>query len=324
MENDREYINICIACDDRYAPHAAALIASIMENKLKEEFPRFFVIGDGVSETVQSQFRQMATHWGFPLVFLKCDDSVFKGLPTWRGKYSAYFRLAIHRLIPEEITKVLYLDCDMIVTTNLTPLFQTDISGKYAAVVAEAADSNFTTHHWRYFNSGMTLLNLEKFKADEIERKAIELGIRRFSEIDFPDQDLLNELFAGNVVFVSLRWNTILFPECYERFLKVSGRKLAFSLEDLKAAISQPGIVHFAGFCPWKALCAHPLRNLYWKYVRLTPFYRDMVKKYRLSWLSEPYRRYFRIKVSKKNIHLKLFGKDIISYNFMAKKSSPQ
>lgn len=320
MSTDQEDINICMACDDNYAPHAAALIASIMTNKSEKDRLRFFVLSDGIAEKNRRKFHDMAAQGGFRLDFYECNDTVFKGLPTWRGKYSAYFRLAIHRLIPPEISKVLYLDCDMIAATTLEPLFQTDISGKYAAVVAEAKTSTFTTHDSPYFNSGMTLLNLEKFREDAIEQKAIELGRRRFSEIEFPDQDLLNELFGGNVVYVPLRWNTILFPACYQRFVNVSGRQLAFSLEELEAAIAKPGIVHFAGFCPWKALCAHPLRDLYWKSLRSTPFYDEMLKKYYISWLTEPYRRYFRIKLGRKNVHVKLFGVDLISRKFQNKK----
>ena len=320
MKNDRDDFNICIACDDNYAPHAAALIASIMENKQEADHPCFYVLSDGITESVRQKLDEMAHRWNFPLHFLECPDDAFKGLPTWRGKYSAYFRLAIHRLVPEDISKVLYLDCDMIVATSLAPLFDTDISGKYAAVVAEAESSTFTSHDSPYFNSGMTFLNLEKFRADDIERKATELGKRRFSEIEFPDQDLLNELFAGNVVFMPLRWNTILYPACYQRFLKVSKRRLAFTFEELVSATAEPGIIHFAGVNPWKPLCAHPHRDLYWKYIRMTPFYAETLKKYRASWPSELYRRYFRIKLGKKNIHVKLFGIDIISYKFVAQK----
>jgi lipopolysaccharide biosynthesis glycosyltransferase len=319
MKNEPDFINICLACDDNYAPHAAALIASIYANKNNEDRLRFFILSDKLSEHVQHYFFDMANRWEFPLNLLDCPDEMFHGLPTWRGKYNAYYRLALHRLLPHDMTKVLYLDCDMIATTSLAPLFSTDITDKYAAVVAESCDSNFTTHHFPYFNSGMTLFNLEKFREDDIERKAIELGTRRFSEIEFPDQDLLNELFAGNVVFLPLKWNTILFPDCYQRFVKASGKSLAFSIEKLQKAFSDSGIIHFAGFHPWKAFCEHPLRELYWKYIRMTPFYQEAARKYYATWLSSLYQRYFRINLSKKNLHIKLFGVDIVSLKFVKK-----
>lgn len=317
---EQEPINLCMACDDHYAQHAAALVASIIDNKSEEDHLRFFILSDKLSEKVKQKFRDMANQWNFSLTFLECTDDLFQGLPTWRGKYNAYFRLAMHRLLPKDISKVIYLDCDTLVTTSLVPLFHTEISDRYAAVVATNRDSGFTTHDSPYFNSGMVLFNLEKFRTDDIERKAIELGIRRFSEIEFPDQDLLNELFAGNVVFLPLKWNTILFPDYYHRFTKISGQTPAFSIDELKTAISDMGIIHFAGFRPWRAFCEHPHRNLYWKYIRLTPFYREAAQRYRIGWMNAFYQRYFRIKLSKKNVHVKLFGINAIQWRPVGKK----
>ena len=319
MKSDPDFINICLACDDNYAQHAAALIASIIANKGEDDRLRFFILSDHLPENVKRRFREMADQWSFPLTFFECSDDVFRGLRTWRGKYNTYFRLVIHRFLAKDIAKVLYLDCDMIAMTSLAPLFHTDISGKYAAVVAEAEDSDFTSHDSPYFNAGMTLFNLEKYREDDIERKAVELGIRRFSEIEFPDQDILNELFAGNVVFVPLKWNTILFPAWYHRFVKASGRRPAFTLDEVNKAFSDPGIIHY-NLQPWRAFCEHPLRDLYWKYLRMTPFYAEGVKKYRRHWMSDLYQRYFRIRLGKKNIHIKLFGVDIISWKYSAAK----
>jgi len=256
----------------------------------------------------------MANQWNVSLSIVECIDEMFQGLPTWRGKYNAYFRLAIHRLLPSDITKALYLDCDTIVATSLAPLFNTDISERYAAVVAMTNNSSFTTHDSPYFSSGMMLLNLEKYRKDDIERKAIEVGIHRFSEIELPDQDILNEVFAGNVVFLPPKWHIVHFPLAAD-FSKISGPPLPFSIDELKAVFSDPGIVHFNSR-PWRAFCEHPLCGLYWKYLRMTPFYQETAKKYWRGWMSSLYQRYFRINLNKKNVHIKLFGIDIVSWKF--------
>jgi lipopolysaccharide biosynthesis glycosyltransferase len=321
MSNPTDYFNICMACDDNYAPHAAALIASIYTNKNEEDRLRFFILSDGLSEQVKQRFYSMAEQWKLPISLVDCPDDMFQGLRTWRGKYNAYFRLAIHRMIPADISKALYLDCDVVVMTSLAPLFNVDLSDKYAAVVAMTKDpgfSSFVTHHSPYFSSGMILFNLEKYRADDIERKAVEIGMRRFSEISFPDQDLLNEAFAGNVAFVPLKWHIVQFP-IHHRYNKLSGPPLVYSIDELKAALSDPGVIHFNSH-PWRALCPHPLRHVYWKYLRMTPFYQEIVTRYWISWLTEPYRRYFRMNVSKRNIHIRLFGVDIIKSNLLGQK----
>ena len=318
-KSEIDFINVCVACDDNYAPHAAALIASIMVNKNENDPLRLFIISDGLSESVKQKFHEMEKQWQFPLQFLECTDDMFQGLPTWRGKYNAYYRLAIHRLLPDNVSKALYLDCDTIAATSLAPLFHTDLSDRYAGVVAMTKDSTFTTHNFPYFSSGMMLFNLEQYRKDDIERKAIEIGSRRFSEIELPDQDILNEVFFGNVVFLPLKWHIVQFPIDYPGFSKISGPPLAFSMDELKDAISEPGVIHFNSR-PWRAFCEHPLRNLYWKYMRMTPFYQETAKKYYLGWLSSFYQRYFRINLSKKHIHVKLFGADLMTWKFASKK----
>ena len=317
MKNEPDYLNICIACDDNYAPHGGAVIASVMANKNEDDAPRFFILSDKLSEPVKQQFHEMATQWNFPLSIQECTDDLFQGLRTWRGKYNAYYRLAIHRFLPKEISKVLYLDCDTVAATSLSPLFHTDVSDKYAAVVAMTAESAFTTHDFPYFSSGMMLLNLEKYRNDNLEQKAIEIGTRRFSEIEFPDQDILNEVFAGNVVFLPPKWHIVQFP-LDAQYARISGPPLPFPVEELRDAIADPGIVHFNSR-PWQAFCTHPLRDLYWKYIRLTPFYRETKKEYYHHWMSGLYQRYFRINLSKKNVHIKLFGVDLFSWKARAK-----
>ncbi|MGL6225179.1 MAG: glycosyltransferase family 8 protein [Thermoguttaceae bacterium] len=196
---------ICLACDDNYAPHAATLIASILVNKEVDDSLSFVILGDNLTDLVKDKFVQMSEKWSVPISIITCSDDAFIGLPKWHDKYSAYYRLALHRLLPASISKVLYLDCDMVVTTSLSSLYNTDISEKYAAVVAESKFSSFTTHKCPYFNTGMLLLNLDKFRADDMEKKAIDLGLRRFHDIAFPDQDILNELFFGHVVYMPLQ-----------------------------------------------------------------------------------------------------------------------
>jgi len=319
MKNEPHFINVCVACDDHFAPHAGALIASIVANKNTEDSPRFFILSDKLSERVKQQFREMTNQWNVHLSIVDCSDAMFQGLPTWRGKHNTYFRLAIHRLLPDDITKAFYLDCDMIATTSLAPLFDTDLSGKYAAVVSEGRDSVFTTHDSPYFNAGMILFNLEKYRDDNMEHKAIELGNRRLSEIEVVDQDLLNEVFAGNVVYASSAWNQEGWnPQDYCNLLAQS----ALDKEEMQAACFDHKIIHFKqpSGRPWRAFSKHPLRNLYWKYLRMTPFYQEVVKKYYISWVSALYQRYFRIRLSKKYVHLKLFGVDVILWKFSAKR----
>ena len=130
-------INICFAANDRYAPHAAALISSIMANKSQKDKLSFHFFSDKTTLSVQEKFHQMSHTMGFRLTIYEMSDEQFTDFPLFMGSRTAYFRLSMHRMLPDSIKKILYLDCDMIVMTSLNELYATNISECYAAVVGE-------------------------------------------------------------------------------------------------------------------------------------------------------------------------------------------
>ncbi|MDR3108795.1 MAG: glycosyltransferase family 8 protein [Planctomycetaceae bacterium] len=285
-------IPICFATNNNYAPHAAALIVSVMDNKSPDDEITFFCFGDQLARETKETFKAMSSQLGFTLHFFEVNDELLKDAPDFHGGKTAYFRLLIPRLLPETLTKILYLDCDMIVMDSLAELFATDISDQYAAVVGEALKmphfpicSPFDKS--MYFNSGMLLLNTEKYRQDNIEKKAFEFIKEHPEWIQFGDQDVFNAVFAGRVVDVPLRWNVIAhlyvsyFPLVnYLTFPAIGWRLPKRFWRQLRQAERNPGIVHFTNTKPWDGGCNAPLRKLYWNYVKKTPFYESV----RFSW----------------------------------------
>jgi lipopolysaccharide biosynthesis glycosyltransferase len=206
------HITICFATNDNYAPHAAALIVSIMVNRRPEDELTFYCFADQLSAEVRQRFQEMEQQWKFTLHFIDIDDTIFQHLPAFQGNRTAYFRLIMTRWLPESLEKILYLDCDMIAMLSLDELFATDLEGKFAAVVAEAdslphlASLNLS---YPYFNSGMVLFNLKQCRQDRMEERAFEFAEKYREMLHFPDQDIFNVIFGGNVVFVPVKWNCI-------------------------------------------------------------------------------------------------------------------
>ena len=94
-------------------------------------------------------------------------------------------------------------------------MFSIDIENNYAAVVKDFKPLTYkpsqlvklNVFHTAYFNSGVMLLNLEKLRKDGIRDKLYKY---RASGINyFMDQDALNVIFAENVKYLDLKWNTI-------------------------------------------------------------------------------------------------------------------
>ena len=286
---DTMQIHVCFATNDRYAPHAAALVVSIMSNKFSSEEIIFYFFSDKTSLHVQNAFREMSEQWGFVLHIIEVSDELFKDFSQFNGSRTPYFRILIDRMLPQQLNKVLYLDCDMIVVTSLSPLWETDISGKYAAVVAEAVSvSHMPTSH-PYFNSGMMLLNLKKYRDDNISEKAIQWGKTYPDRVRYADQCIFNGVFNGNVVYMSCKWN-VFGGYQLSHHIRVGFVSMPNLLSDLHEAEKNPGIVHFLSKS-WVYDCEHVSRNLYWKYVRKTHFYGQVRRGYYRSMLNSIFQK---------------------------------
>ena len=307
-------IGICVACNDRYAAHAAALIVSIRKHRNDDEEHVFYVLSDRLSEENRRNFAGMEQTFGCTIRIIDVDDSVFARWPAWRRSYAAYLRLAMGRVLPKDVSKILYLDCDMIVRTSLAPLWKTDLADNYGAAAAEgnAAAKTFSYLNLKglYFNSGMILFNLDKYREDGLEENILRRGGEMAGKLSFPDQDLLNEAFHGKTIFVPYRWNVNYCREAREHFERI-GFFSIYTEEQIREETNSPCIVHFGGEKPWLMSCFHPHRKLYWDCQRETPFYADACRGY---WRSFPKLLKFLAKelvsfrVTKKRTYLKLFG----------------
>lgn len=110
--------------------------------------------------------------------------------PNAKSAYTPYamLRLLLDRLpVP---TKLLYLDADTLVTGDIDPLWETDVSDCEFAAVLDHYGKIFMGYH--YINTGVMLLNLPRIRETRLFSRCIDRLCRR--RIFLPDQTALNRL----------------------------------------------------------------------------------------------------------------------------------
>ena len=146
--------------------------------------------------------------------------------------YMAMVRCFLTKILKED--KVLYLDVDTVVDADLSELWSTDTGGKCVAGRDENDDvdiSNRGVAH-RYFNSGVLLMNLKYIRAVGLDDKVITL--LKCCKMVFTDQDAMNMVFKGQVVYLLRKFNVIGCDFVYDREESITIR-------------------HYAGYVkPWK------------------------------------------------------------------------
>ncbi|MDR2168604.1 MAG: glycosyltransferase family 8 protein [Planctomycetaceae bacterium] len=269
-------MNIAIASDVNYLPHAGTLIRSLCDNNRDNELNIHILTMDSYvvkNEPLEDFFRSILSNRINIQIHLINDDNQFiKRIPTGGVILSraTYLRFLVPEIIPAD--RILYLDCDMIVLDNLKPLFETNLDNRILAVVSDlfVGPSNFKhSFSLRYFNSGMLLFNAKKWREENWLEKTINFIENKFipmcvGQKHYGDQDIMNMLTIGNVTYVHPRYN-IVNP--------VYLRKKFFQGKIFQEAVNKPAIVHFAGAAkPWNNWEIHPLSKKYIFYRLQTPW----------------------------------------------------
>lgn len=269
-------MDIVCSTDDNYIKYCCVMLTSLLENN-KAENITVHVLGDNLEKKHKEVLRDIVeTRYRQRIFFYIIDNKLVKGFPNSAHSYLslvAYYRLFITSVLPATVHKVLYLDCNLIVTHSIKDLWNVDIVGRPLAAVKDA-HKGMKEHcallevdcvRYGYFNTGVVLFNLDYLREYGLEHRAIRFIDEKRQYITFHDQDVLNGLFHKQALFLPYRYN--LHDRLYRRKRYVDAETLPVVREELK----HPVIIHFSsGKKPWKSRCLHPCRYLYFHYLDMT------------------------------------------------------
>jgi len=103
------------------------------------------------------------------LAFVTVDPTTFETAKvTGYISLAAYFRLAIGELLPREIARVIYFDCDVIVKGGIGPIWRVDLARQAVAAVIDPLQVGGEVVRQRlgfeagkpYLNSGAMVIGL--------------------------------------------------------------------------------------------------------------------------------------------------------------------
>lgn len=169
----RTRADILYQFDERYAPYAGVSITSLYENNKHIDDINIYILGDGLSDDSIERLSKTADSYGRSITYLdtnKLIDTMKElGIPTYRGSYTANFKLFVPIVLTENIQKLLYIDSDTVVTGDILPLFEMSMNGM---PVGMSLDSLGVKHKALiglsekegYYNTGVMLFNLDEWK----------------------------------------------------------------------------------------------------------------------------------------------------------------
>jgi lipopolysaccharide biosynthesis glycosyltransferase len=255
-------IHIVAVSNDLYAKHTAVMFNSIIINKHSNQPLHLYIIGR-LTDQNRKKIRHSLNKPDVFIHFFPVEETLFEGFKLFSYfKKEAYYRLLIPDLIEDDIEKVIYLDSDIIVKHDITELWNVDIKNFYLAAVQDVGYCASKKRRrvlsiplkYGYFNSGVMLLNLKKWRENSTSNTVIEFAKNNPTKLRSIDQDALNAVLYDKWLKLHPRWNYI------------SGRirKKKFQKD--------PAIIHFTGKNkPWSNHSKkHPLGEEYFHYLQRT------------------------------------------------------
>ena len=270
-------MNLLLCTNASFLQHAAVCVASVLANNI-DLFFNIVIVSQHDEHLDEEKFqRSIAKFSNHSLAFRKFlipSDLLLPLNPLAHYTLDTYSRLWVGDFFPPDVTRVLYLDADMVAVGSLASLWAADLGGALMGAV-DIPGSNRGVERLGmppeagYFNAGMLLIDLAQWRATQAEQSVIEY-IQENPERVLYDQDALNACFYNRTKRLDYTWNVIR-PFFHEP------PTLPLSRHELEAICRKATIIHFnGGSKPWSYFCDHPRRAEYQKYLQMTEW-RDFV-----------------------------------------------
>ncbi|MCM1324236.1 MAG: glycosyltransferase family 8 protein [Acetobacter sp.] len=241
--------DVVLITDANYMDFTRVAINSAKKTKCPASKYNFHVMTLDVSEADVSALKAMEEENVTVSVLPQDEVDLFYIRDTHVSKTSL-LKYYIAKALPE-LDKVLYIDSDVLVLRDLNNVYNTDIEDKYLAVVKDPSwffenmhvvELNLDERGF-YFNSGVMLMNLKKFREDGLEAKLEDYTNNNFRT--YMDQDALNVVVGDDVVLLPFEANAMNFFFEHND-LNIMGQFYDRSWQNYEEVFAPVTILHFA------------------------------------------------------------------------------
>jgi lipopolysaccharide biosynthesis glycosyltransferase len=266
-------IHVVASSDNNYAQHVGVMFYSLLSNASTPGNIQVHLISDNISDDNLEKLSTCVGRFGANLNIIPADNKRYENLPTLRYGTAAYQRISLGDYLPDTAHKAIYLDCDILVLSDIKELWEEDLNDKPIAAVenlSPKACKSLGFSRKEYFNSGILVADLQWWRENNIYDQAVSFIQKHSSNLQYIDQCTLNHIFKGDWKKLPLSWNQQ--ADIYGVLKKYSDG-CGYSREEMKHAIAAPNIVHFIGKQkPWLLNSFHPYKSMYSHYLEKTPW----------------------------------------------------
>jgi lipopolysaccharide biosynthesis glycosyltransferase len=267
--------------DDNFAIGIAVTLSSALVNLKPGASVFVYGLDGGIRPATKDRLHRILAPLAIDLHlrYVTPDASLFRDLKTpGHLTVMTYLRLTIPDLFPDQ-DRVLYIDTDLVVNTDLNRLWETPLGDHFALAVREMGLPTVSLGlpqtyqklgldpETPYFNAGIMVMNLRRWRQEQIVPRVLTYTRENESSILCADQDGINAVIAGRWGEVDPRWNVQVGSIMNFRALAETPYKRQVE-PLLPELLKDPYVLHFIGRKPWQSGIVNPARHFFVEYLK--------------------------------------------------------
>lgn len=281
-----EDYEIVYAADDGFASIMGVSLLSLLENNQDLANLRVTIFDSGISdknkekiEEIFQKYDREGPRWVKPV---DIQQKLSMDVKTDRGSLAQYSRLYIQDYF-DDVERILYLDCDTLIVGSIKKLFEMDLEDNIIAGVKDAFSKYYRkninlSENDMMINSGVYVIDLEKWRNNHIEDKITEFLIIKKGRVQQGDQGILNSVLKGRIFSLSPSYNlmSIFYEYSYGEMVRYRKPVNFYDEKEIKKSKANPVIIHYTSafntIRPWFKEATHPKTQEWRKYYKISPW----------------------------------------------------
>lgn len=255
-----DFIPVVYSVDNNYTIPLCTSIKSLVKNNKQGNYKIYILYSKNNLSDWNKFLISLNSESNFEIEFVQIDDKLFADFITspecnYISK-ETYYRFILPSKL-SQFDKVLYLDCDTIILSDIRELYNTDITDFYIAGADDYTKDGFCKrlNISEYVNAGVLLFNLKKIREENFQQKLFDYYFENINNLPYQDQDVINVVFQGGIKVFDKSWNVQLFQD-----------ELA-EQKDINTSNKDEKILHY--ICnpkPWHKGYKSNYKKFYYKY----------------------------------------------------------
>lgn len=276
-------IHIACCSNEKMAPMFGVVMTSVGVN-VKSDDVMLYLLHNGLKVKTIKRLNEISRRYNVSLRLMEIDSNILKHCSVDANIHYAdimmYARLLLPTMLPD-LDKVIYLDCDLVVNSDLKELWDFDVNGVAVAMAPDHLYKDTTTlerlkmTNGEYLNSGVIVMNLEYWRKHNVQNRVLAFIEENGKQLIYFDQDALNVTLQNERRKLPIKYDYT--PYLLFRNLDNFPSEIN---EEICKARTAPTIFHYMGPTkPWSLGSYVPGKELFKKYQRLSGWRHYVVNK---------------------------------------------